>query len=31
MWGAMDKILDRDEEMLVYELKDIFELNLFLK
>jgi hypothetical protein len=31
MWGVIDKILDCDEEMLVYELKDILELNLFLK
>jgi hypothetical protein len=31
MWGAMDKILNRYDEELVYELKDILELNLSLK
>jgi len=31
MWGAMEQILDRGEEELQNELKEILDLNLYLK
>jgi len=31
MWGAMEQILERDEELLINELKEILDLNLSLK